>query len=971
MSCSSTSQRSHRRTSIRIPAHHQHRHPSPPPPPRVTRVTSRNSRPKHPKAETEAGNYTLTRPTFDHRGREIRSEIWQPDREEEYIALYGQRFHEQMPRRPRARTIGSGQEIDVRPGRARVRSGSLSTSPLDHPQPRQTCPAILAAARSELPPLHGNETPEESIRCADPPTLFAATRVTNLMTLMATRAMKKINTVGKAPFGRSGGYSLPGLDIHPSLPRPASPSNESSASTDDDNTSANANPHALEYYLGNDDTWRETEILSQSSEESGLSDDDGMTTRCTNDAHYPGMLTTSLSYFDMGAHPHIHHQSERRPRHPHRAPRMPKRIPLVPTCSLSRKRASMRAAWKMRFGRLFESDSEAATEVEDELDWEGYESADARRIVAMRIQKAGGGDGRKVMEGKEQLAELLVKEPIDSRRLAARVPRRSRADTIRGRERADTTATIQPPVVDTCTTCASIVSPSLSTKSVPTTATQSPTSTNSASLITPASTPPTSVPNTPCPTCAQLSPRGDALQLSLSPSSRRKVFSPRSPPCKTTPLSAGTDPLTVFAVTLEKEKQRDFSGLLKRSPPPPESMLSTVGNGLLRSVKSFFVKLNNFVDLAANAPLPTSVNGTCPLSPVMGAGGSIARDLGNRRRSASVPEISPAPRPRHQRRRSYLRSPTGSKNQLPLPGAPTSPYGYRVRPQQVSAAFPSPMSSDERMGNVAPTPVPSIESVESMPSALELKAILARPVEADTPVHPDPLPIVPIDLKGPPANNAEVRRRRASRSPSRRRTSTKRSVSGKSNPETEKPSQTTTMESNRDEILRSRAVVDSKYWRVLAGEMEQRRRGGDEVAFMVRLAVEEGRNLPIFTSEEHQAATGEIVVGGVWKASLARWRVGGVGKGPTRIRSSLVNEVLVLSETSDMESGSELAAGPSGTDTSIKVVGTRIQMFKRRLCPVMLSGQWSIPLVRLHTTNNHIHAGSLALILDLFKTENA
>ncbi|KAG8733201.1 hypothetical protein FRC11_007989 [Ceratobasidium sp. 423] len=587
---------------------------------------------------------------------------------------------------------------------------------------------------------------------------------------------------------------------------------------------------------------------------------------------------------------------------------MPKRLPLVPTCSASRKRASMRAAWKMRFGRLFESDSEAGTEVEDELDWEGYESADARRIVATRIQKAGGGDGRKVMEGKEQLAELLVKQSIDARRLVARVPRRSRADTIRGRERADTAATIQPPVPDACTTCASVLSPSLSTKSVPATATESPTSTNSASLATPTSTPPTSVPNTPCPTCAQLSPRGDALQLSLSPSSRRKVLSPRSPPCKTTPLSAGADPLTVFAVELEKEKRRDLSGLLKHSTPSPESMLSTVGNGLLRSVKSLFVKLNNFVDFAANAPLPTSVDGTCPLSPVMGTGGCITRDISTRRRSASVPELSPAPRPRSQRRRSYLRSPTGSKGQLALPGAPTSPYGYRVRPQQVSAAFPALMSSDERMGNVIPTPVPSIESVESMPSALELKAILTRPAEVDTPVHPEPLPIVPVDLKGPPANNAEVRRRRASRSPSRRRTSTKRSGSGKANPGTEKPSHPTTMETNRDDVLRSRAVIDSKYWRVLAGEMEQRRRGGVEVAFMVRLAVEEGRNLPIFTSEERQAATGEIVVGGVWKASLARWRVGDVGKGPTRIRSSLVHEIPVHSGTSDIVSDSSVSS---------------------------------------------------------------
>ncbi|EUC63877.1 hypothetical protein RSOL_432120 [Rhizoctonia solani AG-3 Rhs1AP] len=925
-------QRSHRRTSIRIPPpRHQHRHPSPPPPARTARVTLRNARPKHVKAETETGHYTLSRPTFDHCGREIRSEIWQPDREDEYIALYGQRFHEQIPRRPRARTIASSQEVDVRSGRARVRSGSLSSSPLDHPQLRQTCPVILAAVKSELASTtrrrdsrrkhsmrsrptnlthrdsgyesddaDGDTSNDENLQRGHGCDLDSCTRI-------STSRGSPPNIYSRTtPFGRSAGYPLPGLDIHPSLPRPASPSNESSASTDDDNTPANTNRHALEYYLGNDDTWRETEILSQSSEDSGLSDDE-MATRYSDGTHHSDMLTTGLSSFDMGVHHHAHHQLERRRRRPHRAPQMPKHLPLVPTCSLSRKRASMRAAWKVRFGRLFESDSEAGTEVEDELDWEGYESADARRIVAMRIHKAGGGDGRKVMEGKQQLAELLVKEPIDHRRLAARIHRRNRSDTIRGRERADTTTTIQPLVVDTCNTCALVLSPSLSTRSVPTTATESPTSTNSASLATPTSTPPTSVPNTPCPTCAQLSPRTDALQLSLSPSSRRNVLSPRSPPCKTTPLSAGTDPLTVFAVTLEKEKQRDFSGLLKHSPPP-ESTMSTVGNGLLRSVKSFFVKLNNFVDFAANAPLPMTVGGTCPLSPVMGTGGSIARDIGNRRRSASVPVLPPAPRLPSQRRRSYLRSPTGSKNQLALPGAPTSPYGYRVRPQQVSVAFPAPMSSDERMGNVAPTPVPSVESVESMPSTLELKAILTRPVEADTPIHPEPLPIVPIDLKGPPANNAEVRRRRASRSPSRRRTSTKRVGSGKSNLGTEKPLPSATMETNRDEMLRSRAVIDSKYWRVLAGEMEQRRRGGVEVAFMVRLAVEEGRNLPIFTSEERQAATGEIVVGGVWKASLVRCRVGGVGKGPTRIRSGLVNEVSTLSETSDLVSDSSVSS---------------------------------------------------------------
>lgn len=81
-----------------------------------------------------------------------------------------------------------------------------------------------------------------------------------------------------------------------------------------------------------------------------------------------------------------------------------------------------------------------------------------------------------------------------------------------------------------------------------------------------------------------------------------------------------------------------------------------------------------------------------------------------------------------------------------------------------------------------------------------------------------------------------------------------------------------------------------------------------ELSWFARLAVEEGRNLPIFTSDAQQAATGEVVVGGVWKASLARWRVGGVGKGPTRIRSSLVNEVGVYSESSDTASDSDLSS---------------------------------------------------------------
>jgi hypothetical protein len=100
--------------------------------------------------------------------------------------------------------------------------------------------------------------------------------------------------VRTAPFGPSAGRTWPGLDAQSSLLRPDSPSNESSASTDDDYTAANANPHALEYYLGSDDTWREAEILSHSSEESGLSDGgDEMTSRHFN-GEDPGeeLLTT-------------------------------------------------------------------------------------------------------------------------------------------------------------------------------------------------------------------------------------------------------------------------------------------------------------------------------------------------------------------------------------------------------------------------------------------------------------------------------------------------------------------------------------------------------------------------------------------------------------------------------------------------------------------------------------------------------
>lgn len=448
----------------------------------------------------------------------------------------------------------------------------------------------------------------------------------------------------------------------------------------------------------------------------------------------------------------------------------------------------MRAAWKMRFGRLFESDSEAGTEVEDELDWEGYESADARRIVALRIQKAGGGDGRKVMEGGSELADLLTKRAVDPRRLARRVPRR--------RARGDTATTVvpqrpshpEPEPEDTCPTCATVLSPL--------TTTTSPTASESVSLPAP-STPPTSVPSTPCPSCAQLSPRGDSTGLP-SPLSRRKALSPRSPPCKTTPLHAGTDPLTVFAVAVEQEKQRDFSGLLKRSAFPARSSPSML-SGLVQGVKSWIGRINHLVDLAASAPLTTAaVEGTCPLSPVMG--GTIARgDINTRRRAASAP---PTPStsaavphlPRiHRRRRSLVRA---------LPGTPMSPYGYRVRPQEVSTAFPAMVDEhvEEEAVNVAATAIP-----------LELQDVIARAVPTE-----EPAPT--IELKAPP----EVKQRRASRSrspsPSRRK----------------KTARAAEIEANRDELTRSRAVADSKYWRVLAGEMEQRRRGGVEVAFMVR-----------------------------------------------------------------------------------------------------------------------------------------
>lgn len=85
----------------------------------------------------------------------------------------------------------------------------------------------------------------------------------------------------------SGLRTQSGLDTRSSLVRPDSPSNDSSASTDDDYRSANVDPHALEYYLGNDDTWRDAEIYSQSSEDSGLSDDGTVMVRHFKDTYYP------------------------------------------------------------------------------------------------------------------------------------------------------------------------------------------------------------------------------------------------------------------------------------------------------------------------------------------------------------------------------------------------------------------------------------------------------------------------------------------------------------------------------------------------------------------------------------------------------------------------------------------------------------------------------------------------------------
>lgn len=78
-----------------------------------------------------------------------------------------------------------------------------------------------------------------------------------------------------------------------SLLRPDSPSNESSGSTDDDNAPASFDPHALEYYMGTNDAWRETEIFSDSSEGSGLSDDNGVTVRHFNDMQHPDESLTT------------------------------------------------------------------------------------------------------------------------------------------------------------------------------------------------------------------------------------------------------------------------------------------------------------------------------------------------------------------------------------------------------------------------------------------------------------------------------------------------------------------------------------------------------------------------------------------------------------------------------------------------------------------------------------------------------
>ncbi|QRV83449.1 hypothetical protein RhiJN_11465 [Ceratobasidium sp. AG-Ba] len=812
-----------RRTSTPVPPRHTRRHPSPPP----TRVTSagRTSWPRHNEPGPSHGHYTLA---------------WQSESDDEY-------------RRPRARTVAAvGPDVEARASRAARPRSHHPFSPsaaLDLCQPCSASRAWLASGSRKDRRKQSQRTRPKGVVRRDSgyesDDADEDTTTEDLHDTYAGRADSPVRmTAPHAPHLSSSPSGRPS-SAHTSLLRPDSPSNESSASTDDDyysSTPANADPYALEYYLGNDDTWRDAEIYSQSSDESGYSADERAIDRRLNE------FATGSSHLpsDMGAC-HRHTQS-RRPRRP----RMPKRIPLVPTCSKSRKRASMRAAWKMRFGRLFESDSEAGTEVEDELDWEGYESADARRIVAIRIHKAGGGDGRKVMQGGPKLAELLVKQPLDPKRLARRT--RARGDTVTGAPSRP-----EPEPEDTCPTCAT-----------PLTSTTSPTASESASLPTP-STPPTSVPSTPCASCAHLSPRGDVAGLP-SPTSRRKVLSPRSPPCKTTPLHAGTDPLTVFAVTVEQEKQRDFSGLLKRSAAaaPSSSMLS----GLVRGVKSWIGRINTLVDIAASAPLTTvAVDGTCPLSPFMGG---IARaEVNHRRRAASAPPTptpltAPAsPRTPHRRRRSLARA---------LPGAPTSPYGYRVRPQEVSVAFP--VLVDEHVVaesvNVAATTIP-----------MELQDVIARPM-----AEPEPVVAAPtIELKAPP----EGKRKRASRSRSR-------SPSGRKDPK-KTLARAAEMEANRDELTRSRAVVDSKYWRVLAGEMEQRRRGGVEIAFMVRLAVEEGRNLPIFTSEEQQAATGEIVVGGVWKASLARWRVGGVGKGHTRIRSGLINE-LYSGEGSDVVSDS-------------------------------------------------------------------
>ncbi|KAG9074655.1 hypothetical protein FS749_013762 [Ceratobasidium sp. UAMH 11750] len=146
----STTHRSHRRTSISVPRHSRHTSPSPsPPPPRTTsRAWSRHHPPPDPSSSS--GSYTLT---------------WQPDREDEYIALYGQqRNHEH--RRPRARTVAASPEVDARAARSRPRSAPLSSSALDLCQP---CPALAASARAWLAAGSRKDRRKQSQRRPMPP----------------------------------------------------------------------------------------------------------------------------------------------------------------------------------------------------------------------------------------------------------------------------------------------------------------------------------------------------------------------------------------------------------------------------------------------------------------------------------------------------------------------------------------------------------------------------------------------------------------------------------------------------------------------------------------------------------------------------------------------------------------------------------------------------------------------------------